>query len=106
MGPIDWNCDQLFASGVIQDVNADAQLTTLFGADDWGSLFFSFQCQPTLADGAQDSSRLARSELTVQQADGDRLRAGPLPCEPGFSDCDGNDANGCETTGPCFPGVP
>ncbi|MGH9868002.1 MAG: PQQ-binding-like beta-propeller repeat protein [Candidatus Polarisedimenticolia bacterium] len=101
MGPIDWNCDSFFDTGVVEDVNADGQLTTLFGGDDWGNLSFSFQCQPTFADGAQDSSRLARTELTLEQAVDQQLRSAPLICDPGTNDCDGDDSNGCETTGSC-----
>lgn len=100
-GPIDWNCDGFLDFPVTQDVNADGQLSILTGASEWDGLFFSFQCQPTLEDGAQAPSRLARTELTLERAAADGLRAGALLCETGTSDCDGDDTNGCETTGSC-----
>jgi len=100
-GPIDWDCDGFMDFPVSEDVNADGLLGTLLGASEWDNLFYGFQCQPTLADGAQEPFRIARTELTLERAVEEGLRAGPLTCDPGTSDCDGDDTNGCETPGFC-----
>ncbi len=98
-GPVDWNCDGVIdAAPVSVDLNGSGTIEVLEGSDDWSSLRYGFQCNPTFADGAQQSERVALNELTVSEAVSRRLLADATAyCDPGFDDCDGNEANGCET---------
>ncbi len=97
-GPIDWNCDFLIDPNVGADINdSGGPAEVLAGSDEWGSLSFKFQCQPTLADGAPPPGQVAREELTLSQATTFRLRAADVVCDATHADCDQNPASGCET---------
>jgi hypothetical protein len=98
-GPVDWDCNgSISPAPVTVDLNLDGAYDILEGRDEWGGLRFDFQCQPTYADSVLPPQLVARGELTAEQADGLHLRAGATSyCDPGYDDCDGLAANGCET---------
>jgi hypothetical protein len=108
-GGIDFDCNGILSPGAIADIDHDGILATLPGADDWHSLDYRFQCQPSFADGPDSSTWVTPQELTAAVAQSRGLRA-YVPCQADLGCDDGNLCNGVETcdvtTGLCRPGTP